>query len=110
MEQEIVYKVSEKDLRNLLVDQIRSEIKAQEQARLNSRIIDVDTMAKLHGVSRETVYNYINSGDIQCEPRPKNGSCKIRLGYALQVDFKELKRRLKISNYERTTHNEPKCY
>ncbi|MBV5329782.1 MAG: hypothetical protein JZU65_19500 [Chlorobium sp.] len=95
MEQTIVYQANAKDLREAIIEPIRREVIAEHRAKLNSRLIDVDTLAKIHDVSPDTVYNYIKSGDITCEPRFPNGKCLFKLGDALDIDFRQLRRKLK---------------
>ncbi len=95
MEREIIYKATAAELREAFIEPIRREVIAEQKARLNGTLIDVDTLAKIHGVHPDTVYNYLKSGDIMCEPRLPNGKCLFRLGNAIEIDFRQLKRNLK---------------
>ena len=95
MEQNIIYQANAKDLKEAIIEPIRREVMAQQKAKYNSRLIDVDTLAKIHDVSPETIYAYVKSGDIICEPRAPNGKCLFRLGDALELDFQQLRRKLK---------------
>lgn len=98
MNQEITYKASAKDLKEVFTEVIRKEVVAEQRARLNSKLIDVDTLAKIHGVHPDTIYNYIKSGDIATEPRTANGKCMFRLGDAIDIDFQQLRKKLKNHN------------
>jgi len=97
MEQEVTYKVSAKELKESFIDLIRKEVVSANRAKYNERIIDVETVAKLHGVDGQTVRAYAESGDIICEPRVKGAPFYFRLGNILEVDFKALRRNLKTS-------------
>lgn len=97
MESTIIYQANAKDLKEAIIEPLRREVIAEHRARLNTKLIDVDTVAKIHDVSPDTVYNYIKSGDITCEPRIPNGKCMFRLGDALDIDFRQLRRKLKSS-------------
>jgi hypothetical protein len=95
MEQEVTYKATAKELRELLLEPIRNEVKSEQRAKFNDKIIDVDTVSKIHGVHPHTVRAYAQSGDLIHEPRITNGEFRFKLGYVLEIDFKELKRKLK---------------
>jgi hypothetical protein len=95
MEQTIIYQANAKDLKEAIIEPLRREVVAEQRAKLNARLIDVDTLAKIHGVHPDTVYNYLKSGDITCEPRLPNGKCLFRLGNAIDIDFSQLRRNLK---------------
>ena len=95
MQSTTIYQATAEDLKKAIIEPIRREVIAERKAKLNTRVIDIDTMAKLHEVSVDTVYNYLKSGDIICEPRVPNGKVQFRLGDALDIDFKELRKKLK---------------
>lgn len=94
MEQEVIYKASAKELKELLLEPLRREVIAEQRAKF-SQIVDVETVAKIHGVHPDTIYAYLKSGDITCEPRIENGKYRFKLGNALEFDFKELRKQLK---------------
>ena len=95
MEQEVIYKATAKELRVLLVEPIRNEIKAELKAKFNEKIVDVETVSKIHGVHPHTVRAYAKSGDLIHQDRNEKDEYKFRLGDILEVDFKELRRQLK---------------
>jgi hypothetical protein len=95
MEQEITYKVTAKELRELLLEPIRNEVRAEFRAKFNNKVIDVETVAKIHGVHPHTVRTYAKSGDLIHEDRNEKEEYKFKLGDALEFDFRELRRQLK---------------
>jgi len=95
MEPTIIYQANAKDLKEAIIEPIRREVIAEQKAKHNARLIDVDTLAKIHEVSTDTVYAYLKSGDIACEPRIPNGKCLFRLGDALEIDFQRLRKKLR---------------
>ena len=97
MEQNILYQATAKDLRELLLEPLRREVIAEYRAKFNTRIIDIDAVALIHGVDPQTIRSYVKSGDLICEPRIENAPYRFRLGYILEVDFKEFRKQLKKS-------------
>ncbi len=97
MESEITYKITDKELKSAIIEPLRREVIAEQKAKLNGKLIDVETLAKIHDVHPDTVYNYLKSGDIVCEPRLPNGKYLFRLGNAIEIDFSQLRRNLKSS-------------
>ena len=97
METTIIYQANAKDLREAVIEPLRREVIAEQKAKLNGKLIDVETLAKIHDVHPDTVYNYLKSGDIVCEPRLPNGKYLFRLGNAIEIDFSQLRRNLKSS-------------
>ncbi len=95
MEQEIFYKASATDLRTLLLEPIRNEARAELRAKFNDKIVDVETVAKIHGVHPHTVRTYAKSGDLIHQERNEKEEYKFKLGDVLEFDFKELRRQLK---------------
>ena len=95
MEQEVIYKASAKELRVLLLEPIRNEARAELRAKFNDKVIDVETVAKIHGVHPHTVRAYAKSGDLIHQDRNEKEEYKFKLGDVLEFDFKELRRQLK---------------
>jgi len=101
MEQEITYKVSAKDLKETLVDIIRREVRAEYKAEFNQRVVSSAAVAMIHGVNVKTVHEYVKSGDVICEPHLEGQDYKFRLGNILEVDFKMLRKQLKLQKPRR---------
>lgn len=95
MEQEIFYRASATDLRTLLLEPIRNEARAELRAKFNDKIVDVETVAKIHGVHPHTVRAYAKSGDLIHQDRSEKEEYKFKLGDVLEFDFKEFRRQLK---------------
>ena len=95
MEQEITYKVTAKELRELLLEPIRNEARAEQRAKFNDKLVDVETVAKIHGVHPQTVRAYAKSGDLIHQDRNEKEEYKFKLGDVLEFDFRELRRQLK---------------
>jgi len=95
VEQEITYKVTAKELRELLLEPIQNEVRAEFRTKFNNKVIDVETVAKIHGVHPQTVRTYAKSGDLIHEQRNANEEYKFKLGDAMEFDFRELRRQLK---------------
>jgi len=96
MEKEITYKVTAEELRESFIEPLRREIRAEYKALYNQRIINAETAAKIHGVDYRTVIAYAESGDIVFEPKTEKEQYRFRLGDILEVDFKTLRKQLKI--------------
>lgn len=96
MEQEVIYKASAKELRALLLEPVQNLVRAEFKAKFNDKIVDVDTVAKIHGVHPHTVRTYAKSGDLAHQDRNERDEYKFKLGDVLEFDFKELRRQLKI--------------
>jgi hypothetical protein len=95
MEQEIVYKATAQELRELLLEPLKQAVIAEYRAKWNTRIINIDAVALIHDVDPQTVRAYVKSGDITCEPRIENAPYRFRLGYVLEINFKELNLKLR---------------
>lgn len=96
MEQEVIYKATAKELRTLLLEPIRNEVRSEMRAKFNDKYVDVETVAKIHGVHPHTVRTYAKSGDLLHEDRNAKDGYKFKLGDVLEFDFKELRKQLKI--------------
>jgi hypothetical protein len=57
--------------------------------------VSPEDAAKIHGVNKVTVINYIKDGFIETEPHGEGERYRIRLSTVLKLDFKELKKKLK---------------
>ena len=88
MEQEITYKITAKELRELLLEPLRNEVRAELRAKFNDKIVDVETVAKIHGVHPHTVRAYAKSDDLIHQERNEKEEYKFKLGDVLEFDFK----------------------
>jgi len=95
MEQEVIYKATAKELRVLLLEPIKNEVRAELRAKFNDKIVDVETVSKIHGVHPHTVRAYAKSGDLIHEDRNAKEEYKFKLGDVLEFDFKKLRLQLK---------------
>ncbi len=89
MESEITYKLSEKDLDQVLDKKLRDLNKSAVLGRYRDRLITVDTVADIHGVHRDTVIRYAKLNLIPCERQGK--IYKFSLAQILEVDFHQLR-------------------
>jgi hypothetical protein len=64
--------------------------------KFNNIFVSPEVVATMHGVNKLTVINYINDGLIEVEPHQPRESYRIQLSHALKLDFKELRKNLKI--------------
>ena len=96
MDQEVTYKTTATELRTLLLEPLRNEARAELRAKYNDKLIDVDTVAKIHGVHPHTVRTYAKSGDLPHLDRIEREEYKFKLGDVLEFDFKELRKHLKL--------------
>ena len=92
------------DLRTFCDEEFaRKDMNASRDAllkRYENTFVGVSEVATIHGISPQTVRNYINDGLISPELRTiENGMYKFRLSYALMLDFEELKKQLKERSY-----------
>jgi predicted transcriptional regulator len=100
MERMIVYQMTPEDLRAFFEEEYaKKEANASRDEllkRFEGKFVGVNEVATLHGVSRQTVRNYVNDGLITPELRTiEGGKYMFRLSYVLTVDFEELKKRLR---------------
>ena len=96
MDQEVIYKATATELRALLLEPLRNELRQELKAKYNDKLIDVETVAKIHGVHPHTVRTYAKSGDLPHLDRFEREEYKFKLGDVLEFDFKELRRKLKF--------------
>lgn len=89
MESEITYKLSEKDLEQVLERKLLNLTKTAVLNRFQDRLISVDTVAEIHGVHRDTVIRYANARLIPFER--KGRLYKFSLAQILEVDFHQLR-------------------
>jgi Fic family protein len=99
MERLIVYQMTPKDLHAFFEEEYaKRDANASRDAllkRFEGKFVGVNEVAKLHGVSPQTVRNYIRDGLIKPELRTvEGGSYKFRLSYVLTLDFEGLKKQL----------------
>jgi hypothetical protein len=64
--------------------------------RFRGVMLSPEEVAKIHGVHKSTVIGYIHDGAIEAERNKEYGAYHIRLSDALRLDFKELRRNLKL--------------
>lgn len=62
---------------------------------------DIDTVAKLHGVSKYLVRSYINLGLIDKHPNSTDARFLVRASDALILDFKDLREQAKMIKEKR---------
>ena len=98
MEQKVTYMVTAQELRESFIETICREVRAEYLAKFNQRIVDVETVAKIRGVDPQTVRTYAQAVEIICEARVENAPFKFRLGNILKVDFKALRKQLKLQS------------
>ena len=90
-----VYQIDERDL-NAFVAEAARRAGLNPLEKYKHTMVSVSWVAELHSVSRATVINYINDGLIEPEVREvEGGKYRFRADYAISLDFKELKERLK---------------
>jgi Fic family protein len=100
MDKMIVYQMTPEDLRAFFEEEYaKRDVNASRDEllkRFEGKFVGVNEVAKLHGVSLQTVRNYIKDGLITPELRTvEGGNYKFRLSYVLTLDFEGLKKRLK---------------
>ena len=93
-EPKIVYEVKEEELRSAISSELKLLTENSAFAKFEERIVGVNTIADIHGISRDTVIRYIKDGLIS--PLNEVGHYKFKLSEVLKMDFKKMKRRLKL--------------
>jgi hypothetical protein len=68
--------------------------------RYSSVILSPDDVAKMHGVNKATVIAYIKDGTINADQKKEYGAYRIRMSEALRLDFKKMKKNLKLKKHE----------
>ncbi|WP_157482314.1 hypothetical protein [Geofilum rubicundum] len=89
MECEIIYKVSQSDLRKVI-----AEFVTEEQGKVFDRfynvMVDAKTVANIHGTTARTIIRHVKSGTLAAEPT--DGKVyKFRLSEVLKFDFQKVK-------------------
>lgn len=79
---------------------LRAENERLRQSAVNadrfySAMLSTDEVGRLHGVSKDTVLNYVKRGLIEKAPDSTDGKVKIRASVALMLDFGKMKDKLK---------------
>ena len=65
-------------------------------SKFDNVLVGVKDIARFHGVNERTVTNYVRDGLIVPEVKVKDTDhARFRLSYALQLDFRELQRKLR---------------
>jgi hypothetical protein len=103
VERTVVYQMTPEDLRAFF----EQEVKRDENAALNALLrrydgvfVGVGEVATIHGITPQTVRNYIADGLIMPELRAvENGKYRFRLSDVLMLDFGALKKELKAKHY-----------
>jgi hypothetical protein len=83
------------DLEGSLLSGLKSQIVEGFCGRFFHVFISPDEVARMHGVHKTTVIEYIKDGTIAAEQTKKYGDYHIRLSDALRFDFKEMRRQLR---------------
>ena len=91
MESEITYKLSEKDLEQVLERKLTVLLKTTVLERYRDRLISVDAVAEIHGIHRDTVIRYAKANLIPSERQGK--LYKFSLAQVLDIDFHQLRTR-----------------
>ena len=94
-----VIQVAPEDLQKFLDDNVAKNVLRAFLNRFENVLIGVKDVAYIHSVSKRTVANYIKDGLIVPEIKEsENDHPKFRLSYALELDFKELQKQLRVRN------------
>lgn len=95
MQEVTLIQADKKDLEELL-ERVNGESRLKAFLnRFDNVFVGVPDIAKFHNVHEQTVRNYIKDGLIICDNDTESHP-RFRMSYALNLDFKELRRRLKI--------------
>jgi len=91
MGSKIIYELTKTDLEEVLSNQLNNILHDKLFSRYQDRLISVNCVAEIHGITRDTVVKYANANLI---PYEKKGNLyKFSLAEILQVDFHKLKTR-----------------
>jgi hypothetical protein len=97
---EAAYIVSQSVLKEAIKEAIKESVEDgiidSSSNRFAGVYLSPEEVAKIHGVNKLTVISYIKDGLIEAEQEKKYGSYSIRLSDAIQIDFKELRKKLKL--------------
>ena len=79
---------------------LRAENERLKQSSINadrfySAMLSTEEVGRLHGVSKDTVLNYVKRGLIEKAPDSTDGKVRIRASVALMLDFGKMKDKLK---------------
>lgn len=89
MQSEIIYKVTEIDLRKVLADFVKEE-EGKVFDKYYNVIVDAKTVANIHGTTPQTIIRHVKSGAITTEPS-EGRVYRFRLSEVLKLDFQKLK-------------------
>lgn len=92
MQTEIIYKLTDNDLEEVLDRKLHELQTKSILSRFTDRLVGADTVADIHGVHRATVLKYANAHLL---PHQRTGKLyKFSLAEVLQVNFHDLKKRI----------------
>ena len=84
------------DLQKLIDDNLVTAKYKAMLSRFDNVLVGTKDIAKFHNVNERTVLNYVKDGFIVPEVKlGENTHPKFRLSYALQLDFKDLQKKLR---------------
>ncbi len=87
----IIYQIEREDLK----EEIRELAEEAALAKFEDRMVGVNTVADIHGVSRDTVIRRIEDGMIIPET-DKGEHYKFKLSEVLKMDFRKMKKQLRF--------------
>jgi hypothetical protein len=93
---EAAYIINKKDLTEVFKETMNDTLIDGFCNRFAGVMLLPQEVAKIHSVNKQTVISYIKDGLIEAEQEKKYGEYHIRMSDALRLDFKELRKNLKL--------------
>lgn len=96
MEIKQVIQIDKRDFSELLCNFISNTSEEKAYAKFYNVLVPASWIAKIHNVSYQTVFRYIQGGMIVPEERnSRNDHYQFRLSEVLKMDFKKLQKQLR---------------
>lgn len=97
MEIQTIYQVSGEDFKTAIREAISEEVEQKIYNRFENTIVDAKAACQILGISPDSLYKYVQAGEINCEPRNGRSDYRFRLSELLKADIVLIRRKLRYT-------------
>lgn len=95
MEVQTIYQVSGEDFKTAIREAISDEVEQKIFNRFEGTIVDAKAACQILGISPDSLYKYVQAGEITHEPRSGRSDYRFRLSELLKVNIAVIRRKLR---------------
>jgi hypothetical protein len=95
MKTQTIYQLSEEDFTTAIRGAISEQVEQKIYNRFTNTIVDAKAACQILGISSDSLYKYVQAGEINCEPRNGRSDYRFRLSELLKADIPHIRRKLR---------------